>query len=86
MTPRVGLVIGCLAVGLLGTLSIASAKDTSTCETLAGALSGAERPFAAGTFAQYSIAVAKMVHKIAATQPASSIATRDKARFAPQSA
>jgi hypothetical protein len=34
----------CLAImGSLGTLTIASAKDTSTCEALAGALSGAEK-------------------------------------------
>jgi hypothetical protein len=30
-------------MGLLGSPTIASAKDTSTCEALAGALSGAEK-------------------------------------------
>jgi hypothetical protein len=35
---------GCLAiVSSLATLAIASAKDISTCEALAGALSGAEK-------------------------------------------
>jgi hypothetical protein len=44
MMPRLVLMSGCLALGLLATFSIASAKEeTSTCETLAGALSGAEK-------------------------------------------
>jgi hypothetical protein len=44
MRPRVVVMSGCLAiVGSLATLVIALAKDTSTCEALAGALSGAEK-------------------------------------------
>jgi hypothetical protein len=44
MRPRFIVMSGCLAIVVaLGTVAIASAKDTSTCEALASALSGAEK-------------------------------------------
>jgi hypothetical protein len=44
MGLRFVVMSGCLAIMLaLGTVAIASAKDTSTCETLSGSLSGPEK-------------------------------------------
>jgi hypothetical protein len=75
--------------GLLGSPTIASAEDTSTCEVLAGALSGAEKDsflkkceetFRAGHVCAHLIVVAKMARKTAVTQLASSTATRSRQR------
>jgi hypothetical protein len=71
-------------MGLLGSPTIASAKDTSTCEALAGALSGAEKDsflkkcqetFQSGHVCAALIVVAKMARKTAVTQPVSSTVT-----------